>query len=210
MSASEHRLETAMDDQAGLAEEDLLRANGYGLLASLLLMPPSEKLLEIVQGMEGDPSPFGQAIASLGEFARTLSPADIEDEFTRLFYGHGAGGELHPYASFYLTGFVYDKPLADLREDLKRLGLTRAEGFSEPEDQIAFLMNAMHDLITGAHGQLTDVYGQKAFFEQHVKPWALQFFKDLEGAENAVFYRPVGTIGRLLMEIENKAFTMAA
>ncbi|HEY9081393.1 molecular chaperone TorD family protein [Magnetovibrio sp.] len=210
MELSEDTLTPEKNDASNLAEEDLLRANGYGLLASLLIAPPSGEVLNIVKAMNGDASPFGQAITELGELARTTTKTDIEDEFTRLFYGHGAGGELHPYASFYLTGFVYDKPLSDLREDLARLGLSRADGISEPEDQIGFLMNAMHDLITGAHGRFMDIEGQKAFFDHHVAPWASRFFKDLEGAENAVFYRPVGIIGQVLMEIESKAFTMAA
>ena len=160
--------------------------------------------------MEGDESPFGQAVSALARLAQETSLDDISDEFTRLFYGHGAGGELHPYASFYLTGYIYDKPLSKLREDLSRLGLARAEGVSEPEDNISFLLNAMHDLITDAHGQAMDVTGQKVFFDEHVGSWAVRFFEDLEGAENAVFYRPVGVIGQLLMAIENKAFTLAA
>jgi len=123
---------------------------------------------------------------------------------------NGAGGELHPYGSFYLTGYIYDKPLSALREDLSRLGLARAEGISEPEDNISFLLNTMHDLITDVHGQGMNVAGQKDFFDRHIGSWAVRFFEDLEGAENAVFYRPVGTIGQLLMGIENKAFTLAA
>ena len=42
--------------------------------------------------------------------------------------GFGAGGELAPFGSQYLTGFVYEKPLADLRGDLEELGIARADG----------------------------------------------------------------------------------
>jgi len=149
-------------------------------------------------------------MSSLGELACITDPEVVEDEFTRLFYGHGAGGELHPYASFYLTGFVYDKPLAQLREDLRRLGLSRSDVTSEPEDHIAFLMNVMHELIVGVQGQAMPLSAQNAFFDQHIAPWAPQFFENLEVAENAKFFRPVGAIGRLLMEIEREAFTIAA
>jgi len=193
-----------------IAEEDALRAQVYGLVSALLVAPPSAELLGAVKAMEGDETPFGQAVSALARSAGEVPHDDVSDEFTRLFYGHGAGGELHPYASFYLTGFVYDKPLLALRDDLGRLGLTRAEGVSEPEDSIAFLLNTMHDLITDAHGQAMDVAGQKEFFDKHIGSWAGRFFADLEGAENAMFYRPVGAIGQLLMEIEDKAFTLAA
>jgi len=193
-----------------ITEEDLLRAQVYGLLSALLRSPPDASVLDVVKVMEGDETPFGQAVSELARLAQETSLEDITDEFTRLFYGHGAGGELHPYGSFYLTGYIYDKPLSALREDLSRLGLARAEGISEPEDNISFLLNTMHDLITDVHGQGMNVAGQKDFFDQHIGSWAVRFFEDLEGAENAVFYRPVGTIGQLLMGIENKAFTLAA
>lgn len=197
-------------DVSGIAEEDLLRANCYGLLASALLAPPTVEFLDILKGLQGDDSPFGAAMSALGDAAQTTDPDDIRDEFTRLFYGHGAGGELHPYASFYLTGFIYDKPLASLRDDLVALGLAKADVTAEPEDHIAFLMSVMHELIIGVHNASTGLDAQKAFYDKHVAPWATKFFEDLETAENADFMRPVGTIGKLLMEIENQAFSIAA
>ncbi len=193
-----------------LAEEELLRANIYALLSALLISPPDEHLLAVVKDLEGDDSAFGTALTELAEQARKIDQGDIIDEFTRLFYGHGAGGELHPYASYYLTGFIYEKPLADLRRDLGRLGRARTDVTAEPEDHVAVLMNAIHDLITGTHGDTESLDGQKDFFDKHIEPWAGRFFGDLEKAENAEFYRPVGTIGRLLMEIEDRAFTIAA
>jgi len=209
---SESEILTAMGTSGapGIAEEDLLRANCYGLLVSALLAPPSGELLDTFKGLDGDETPFGKAMSALGELARTTKPDDVTDEFTRLFYGHGAGGELHPYASFYLTGFVYDRPLALLRDDLIALGLTKSDVTSEPEDHIAFMMNVMHDLIVGAHGASKDLAAQKDFFDKHVAPWATVFFENLEAAENAKFFRPVGTIGKLLMEIEGQAFSIAA
>lgn len=209
-SSSENSKVMGHHDGAGVAEEDLLRANCYGLLASVLLAPPSDELLDTLKGLDGDETPFGMAISALGDGARTIKPEDVVDEFTRLFYGHGAGGELHPYASFYLTGFVYDKPLALLRQDLIDLGLSKSDVTSEPEDHIAFLMNVMHELIVGVHSTSKDLSAQKAFYDKHVAPWASAFFENLETAENAEFFRSVGTIGKLLMEIENQAFSIAA
>jgi len=204
---------TGVDQNAevpDLMEEEQLRANVYALLSALLISPPDEALLAVVKGIEGDDSDFGMALEGLALQANELSSDEIVDEFTRLFYGHGAGGELHPYASFYRTGFIYDKPLAELRQDMGALGRARTDVTSEPEDHIAILLNAVHDLITGTEGEPLDLDGQKDFFDKHVAPWAGRFFEDLEKAENAGFYRPVGTIGRLLMDIEDRAFTIAA
>lgn len=209
-SASQTTSEVMPGEAEAVAEEDLMRAQVYGLLAGLLMAPPCAGQLEVFKKMQGDQSEFGQALSALGELARTTAPEDIEDEFTRLFYGHGAGGELHPYASYYLTGFIYERPLAELRNDLAALGLTKSDATSEPEDHIAFLMNVMHDQITGVHGQPMDLDAQKTFFDKHVATWAARFFTDLEGAENAAFFRPVGVIGKLLMQIEDQAFSIAA
>ena len=211
ISNTAETLNTSQDENVPVvSEENLLRANAYGLLSSALLAPPQTDLLDVLKGIEGDESAFGQALSSLSAFAKTISAEDIEDEFTRLFYGHGAGGELHPYASFYRTGFIYDKPLAALRVDLAALGLSKSDVTPEPEDHIAFLMNVMQDMIVGAHGQPECVGVQKDFYEKHIAPWATKFFEDLETAENAQFFRPVGTIGKVLMDIETEAFSIAA
>ena len=198
------------NDTSDVGEEDVLRARFYALLNQLLAAPLSPEGLQNLQSLEGDDSDMGRALAQLGENARTVDGDDVADEYTRLFYGHGAGGELTPYASFYLTGFVYEKPLSDLRTDLAGLGIGKGEGDSEPEDHIGFLCEVMHALILGCLGSRTDVAGQQRFFENHMAPWATRFFEDMESAENADFYKPVGTIGRLLMEIEAQAFDMAA
>jgi len=197
-------------DAGYVAEEDVLRANVYGLLSALLMAPPGAEVLTVAQNLEGDGSPFGQSLAAIAARADGMTPDDIADEFTQLFYGFGAGGELHPYASYYLTGFVYERPLSDLRDDLQAIGLARSdEVTSEPEDHIAFLLNIMHDLIVGAHGVNITLDEQKRFFERHIAPWAERFFIDLEKAETAAFYRPVGTAGRLFLDIEVQAFSMA-
>ena len=140
--------------------------------------------------------------------------AQVEDEFTRLFFGFGAGGEITPTASFYRTGFINDKPLANLRQDLLELGITVSGLNKEPEDHIAFLCEVMHGLITGALGA-RDQEGvgldmQKSFFQRHLAAWAARLFGDLEAADAAVLYMPVGTVGKLFMTVEAEAFEMAA
>ena len=120
--------------------------------------------------------------------------------------GHG---ELQPYASYYLTGFLYERPLANLRGDLLELGVVRRADVHEPEDHVAALCETMAGLITGKFGSSADLSRQRKFFERHIGGWAPRFFEDLERAKSARLYMPVGTIGRMFMEIERVAFSMA-
>jgi TorA maturation chaperone TorD len=192
---------------AGLAEEDLLRARFYGLLAGVLARPPDAGMSAALAALSGDDSPIGTGLRQLAEAAQTASPGAVAMEFDALFVGLGRG-ELAPYGSWYLTGFLNEKPLAVLRGELARLGVEPAADWSEPEDHIAATMETMQGLITGAYGEPLTLEEQKSFFAAHVQPWALRFFTDLETAENANFYRPVGLLGRLFMDVEAQAFAM--
>jgi TorA maturation chaperone TorD len=193
-----------------LADEDVLRAQLYKLLATLLARIPDGDLLNRVGQLSGDNSTeLGRALAALAGAARTADPAAVDDEYHDLFIGVGRG-ELMPYGSYYLTGFVYEKPLARLRSEMARLGIARSDDVKEPEDHIASLLEMMAGLIEGAFGEPADLTEQRNFFDAHVGPWAGQFFADLESAKKAGFYVPVGTIGRVFMEIEATAFEMAA
>jgi TorA maturation chaperone TorD len=103
-----------------------------------------------------------------------------------------------------------EKPLALLRQDMTAQGLARAQNVFEPEDNIASLMEMMGAMIVGRFGKPADLNTQKTFFNKHIGPWAGHFFSDLEGAKNSVFYAPVGTVGRLFMDVEAEAFRMSA
>jgi TorA maturation chaperone TorD len=198
-----------VSDGTDLAEEDQLRANVYVLLAQLFARAPEDGLLQQVAALQGDDSPFGEAVRALARQAQQTTPDKVAEEHFNLFIGVGES-ELVPYGSYYLTGFLNEKPLARLREDMKRLGVERAEGVHESEDHIAALCEIMAGLITGAFGGAADLGQQRQFFQQHLGCWAPRFFEDLEAAEGAVFYMPVGTIGRLFMQVESEAFDMAA
>ena len=117
-------------------------------------------------------------------------------------------GELVPFASFYLTGFLQERPLARLRGDLAELGIERSPDRREPEDHIAILCEIMAALAGNRFDTRPGADG--AIFDKHLKPWAGRFFADLELAENARFYRHVGAIGRMFMDIETEAFAWAA
>ena len=198
--------------ELAIPEEDRQRANLYGLLARVLAEPMGDETLEVVRALEGqsDENELGAAFATLGTVAVRTPRGVAEEEFSALFYGDGSGGEILPYASYYLTGFLLEKPLAKLRGDMAVLGIKNSGISKEPEDHIAYLCEIMHGLITGAFNEPASLETQQKFFETHMAPWVGRFFSELEGAESASLYMPVGTIGRLFMAIEAQAFEMAA
>jgi TorA maturation chaperone TorD len=192
---------------APTTDEEVLRARFWGLLASLLAAPPSTEALHGLAPMTGDDSELGQALAALGAAAGATTAEAAEEEFTTLFIGLSRG-ELVPFGSYYRTGFLHEKPLAVLRDDLAELGIAIEDGVSEPEDHIAILAEIMQALIDGSLGEPLDLPGQKRFFAAHIEPWAGTFFTDLEACPAAAFYRPVGTLGRLFLNVEAQAFAM--
>lgn len=190
-----------------IAEEERLRADLYDFVGKLLSAPPSADTLKSCAALSGDDTDLGQAIGALAKVAKGFGAARAEREYNALFIGLGRG-ELLPYASYYLTGFLNEKPLAGLRRDMARLGITRDPDVFEPEDNIASLCEMMAGLIDGRFGAPAELEAQQSFFNTHVGPWAKHFFTDLEGAKGSVLYAPVGAVGRVFMEIEREAFRM--
>lgn len=197
-----------MHADAPPTDEDRLRADFYNFLGLLLAGPPDQLLLDQCAGLTGDAGDLGQAIAAMARVARVTKPKSVEREFHNLFIGVGRG-ELLPYASYYLTGFLNEKPLAQLRNDMAARAITRAPNVYEPEDNIASLMEMMAGQIVGRFGTPASLEDQKTFWNRHIGPWAGHFFADLEAAEHSVFYASVGAAGRAFMDIEREAFRMA-
>lgn len=188
-------------------ESDQLRAGLYRLLARIFASPPDQDLLNAIAGLSGDETELGQAISALAQAARTTTLDDARDEFQQVFVGIGRG-LLLPYASYYLTGFLNEKPLARLRADMGPLGIARSPDVSEPEDHLAALMEMMAGLISGSFGEPRSLDVQQEFFARHIGNWAPHFFADLEELPQARLYAPAGRIGRLFMSIEAEAFEM--
>src|SRR6185312_5244454 len=176
-------------------EVDAARASEYIFLSTLLLRAPDARLMKRISGLH----------AELADMADRIKLEDIELEFFNIFVGVGRG-ELLPYASYYLTGFLHERPLARLREDLSGLGIERAEDMYEPEDHAGILFEVMGGI---ASGRLPAPAGtDRKIFEKHLKPWVARFFFDLEHAKSAKFYRTVGRLGRVFMDIEAEAFAL--
>lgn len=192
-----------------LAPEDELRAQLYHFLARFLAGPPSAEDLATAARMDGGDSDteLGKAFKAFSRMAERTDVERSRREYHDLFIGVGRG-ELLPYGSYYLTGFLHEKPLAKLRNEMRRLGIERDPAHKEPEDHIAALMDMMAGLITGEFGEPLPLDEQKKFFDTHIGSWASHFFADLEGAKSSVLYAAVGTIGRHFMEIEETAFAM--
>ena len=187
--------------------EDQLRADMYSFLANLLRAEPSAELVGQLTKLESDESPIGKSIKTLSKLASSLDLPTIRDEYVRIFIGVGRG-EILPFASYYLTGFLKDKPLAKLRNDMKEIGIQLAENVKEPEDHIASLFDMMSGLILGKFSKKFSIGEQKDFFNKHLAPWVDLLMRDIESSRIAVFYSPIGTIGREFMEIERSSFSM--
>jgi TorA maturation chaperone TorD len=192
-----------------LAEEDALRADFYDLLATLLARPPSAELLAACGRMVGGEGEMGRAVDALARLARTVTADAARREYEALFIGLGRG-EVLPYASYYMTGFLNEKPLASLRAEMAALGAERSESTKDPEDHIASLCEIMAGLIRGRYAGVVPLSRQREFFNRHMAPWAGHVFGDIEKASSAALYAPVGAMGRLFVEIEKTAFKLEA
>lgn len=183
----------------------MARARTYTLLAVLLARPPAPELLTHLahtgQAIDaGDDTPIAQAWRALAASAERASVSALDDEFHALFIGVGRG-ELVPYGSWYMTGFMMDKPLARLRQDLVGLGIERRDEVFEPEDNACALCETMALLTDPDDPAAFDI--QRDFFESHVGAWLGILFRDMQSATSADFYRPVGMLGAAFMDFEH-------
>jgi len=189
----------------GVDEIDAARAQEYALIATLLNRAPDAQFLANLSELRGDASPLGMAHVALAEAASNADVRRIEREYFDLFIGVGRG-EILPYGSYYLTGFLHERPLARLRDDLGKIGIARAEGVVEPEDHAGILCEIMSGIASRKLPAPAD--SDRLIFDKHMSPWIGRFFADLEQAAAADFYRHVGTLGRVFMNIEAEAFDL--
>lgn len=192
-----------------ITEEDQIRANTYRLLGTLMARPPTQEVIDLLKQVEiheqEQDSAMAAAWKTLSVAAERATVEALDDEYHTLFIGIGRG-EVVPYSSWYLTGFMMERPLAQLRQDLKRFGLERAEEVREPEDHAGALCETMSLLIGGPAG--ISPHEQKTFFNDHIAPWMGKFFEDLQSAEGANFYSAVGALGEQFIEVDKQYLEM--
>jgi len=188
---------------------DEARADVYALLGALLARSPDaaflKQLRQIPVAASTEDNTLTAAWATLKIAAARAEPEALNEEYHDLFIGLGRG-ELVPYGSWYVTGFLMEKPLAELRIDLQRFGFERQASVHEPEDHAGALCETMSLLVLSRED--VSVAQQRAFFERHVAPWMGRFFGDLASAKAACFYRAVGLLGERFMDIERENFAM--
>ena len=196
---------------AGDLSEELARAELYGLLAQLWLAPPDAELLtQFRVAVTEAPQPGGFLEApwqALVAAMRATTPEAAAAEYEALFGGVGKP-EVLLYGSFYLSGFLNEKPLAALRADLAVLGLARDESRGETEDHVACVFEVMRYLIAGDDGGVSNLEQQRRFFRAHVQPWVEQLLDAVAARSRAVLWREVAMLTRALLLVETQGFDM--
>lgn len=188
--------------------EETARADLYGLLATLFYAPPSQALIDTIASArsEGE-GMLERAWADLVGACATAKAEAVREEHEELFIGVGKP-EVMLYGSFYLSGFLMEKPLAALRDDLAALGLERSDAMFESEDHVAALCEVMRYLIASDDPVTGGLPQQKRFFGTHLQPWAIEMCGAVERHPSAKFYAVVARLARSFFEVEMQAFDM--
>jgi TorA maturation chaperone TorD len=199
------------DAAAGDDSDELARAELYGLLASLWLAPPDAALLaQFAVAVTAAPQPGGHLEApwqNLVSALRSTGVVAAASEHNALFHGVGKA-ELMPYASFFLTGFLNEKPVAALRSDLARLGLTRDADALETEDHVAYLFEVMRYLIAGDDLAVCNLEQQRRFFRSHLQTWVEALCQAVAVHPQAQTWRAVAAFTQVFVQVETQAFDM--
>jgi TorA maturation chaperone TorD len=194
---------------------ELERAELYGLLAGLWLAPPDEALLtQFRVAVTQAPQPGGVLETAWEALVAAMRATDADAaarEYDALFLGVGKP-EVFLYGSFYVSGFLNEKPLVQLREDLAGLGLTRDAGRGETEDHIAYLLEVMRYLIAGdedgADPAVSNLERQRRFFRSHLQPWVESLCDTVQAHPRAETWRAVAAFTRTFVEVETQAFDL--
>jgi TorA maturation chaperone TorD len=190
-------------------QEEAARADMYGLLAMLFFKPPQAQLLEAIAGSasQGD-SLLGEAWVNLADACEDMDESRIADEYHQLFIGVSKP-DVMLYGSYYQSGFLMEKPLAELRADLSLLGLVRSENVEESEDHVASLFEIMRILILSSDPSEASLSKQKQFYSTHIRSWIALLCDAIEQHPQAGFYRNVANLTRQFTDIESQAFEMS-
>ncbi|MEI7538806.1 MAG: molecular chaperone TorD family protein [Comamonadaceae bacterium] len=201
----------SISESGSALDEELARAELYGLLSALYYAPPSADLLAQLRLAATEAPASGGLLEEpwrvLVGLAREMTPAAIEAEYNRLFGGMGKP-EVYLYGSHFLSGFLNEKPLAKLRSDLAGLELARSEDMCETEDHIAYLCEVMRYLIAADAATEHQLMRQQEFFASHLQPWVGLLCDSLASHPAARFYAALALLTRHFMDVEAQGFDM--
>ena len=192
-------------------DEETARAEVYGLLAALFYAPPSAALLAQLRiAVTEAPAAGGfleEPWRQLVGTARALTDGQVANEYDALFGGVGKP-EVYLFGSWYLSGFLNEKPLAALRGDLAELGLSRDEAMNETEDHFACVCEVMRYLIAGEDVEVANLTQQQRFFSAHVQPWVPAMCDAITAHPKARFYAALAAFTAAFISVETQGFDL--
>jgi len=203
-----------------LAPEDQARADFYALLSRLYAEAPDAPLLaaiaaappldsgEVVDYDNGTAPNLPEAWDALRAASAAADPDAIVEEYNELFIGVGKS-EVNLHASHWLTGFMMEKPLVEVRATLAGLGLTRRAEVTLLEDHLSALLETMRILVAGQGDRPpVPIADQRAFFERHIASWVRLCCTAIGECPVAKFYRRVAQFTDAYVAIERDSFAI--
>ena len=192
-------------------DEEVARAEMYGLLATLFYQPPEIDLLAQLQAAVTEAPEQGAFLEEpwreLVAQARRMTAAQIAQEYNALFGGVGKP-EVYLFGSHYLSGFLNEKPLVQLRDDLTAVGLARSDQMPETEDHVAYLLEVMRFLIAGDDMAVCNLTRQAEFFSRHLQPWVSRMCQSVQAHPKAGFYGRLAHLTEAFVGVESQGFDL--
>jgi TorA maturation chaperone TorD len=186
----------------------------YGLIARLFHEAPDQELLDqivssIPEGKEAqsEDAPLARVWQNLVEMAKANPAKAWQDEFDQNFISVGRP-IIILNGSFYMAGYLNERPLVEIRRALDAFGLESAEEISETEDHISALCEVMRYLIAGDDVEISNLTNQRVFFNDHIRPWHDDLFDAIDSVPEMRLYHSVASLAREFLAIEGQGFDM--
>jgi len=195
-----------------IVPEDRARANFYAVLSALYRDAPEPALLQALASAapieEAEEAAFASRWNRLVAACGVMDAEAARQEYWDLFVGTGRS-EINLHGSHWRAGFMMERPLVELRNDLERLGLARRPESALPEDHLSALFETMRLLIEGDSTlPPTGLSAQKDFFMRHIASWVPDLCTALNAYPLANFYRPVSEFTDSFVALERDSFAI--
>ena len=208
-TAENHSAHTA---QVAGVEEHAARAALYGVLSHLLFSAPSQTFLQQIaasrDAVSDDASPLALAWRELCDSAGRADATAVRGEFDEVFVSTGKP-PVSLYASSYMAGRLRGQLLAELRDELARMGYARAEESTEYEDHLSALCDVMRGLIVDEVDPAASFAAQQLFFRNYLAPWFNKVCAAINDSGQTAFYRPVAAFAHAFFINESEYFELA-